>query len=245
MIHKTAIIEKDTNIGNNVTIAPYVIIHTGVSINDNTLIDAHSVIGGVPQDRSFENEVSFVKIGKNVQIREFVTIHRATGENKITKIGNDVMIMAYSHIGHNCTIADGVTIANNSTLGGFVKIGKGAFVSAFVPIHQFVRIGEYAFIAGTYRVTVDIPPYIKVAGDPLRYIGVNTEGLKRNGFSKEAINEIKTMYDALYVKNMFFNDFMEYIKNRKNEYADTIYSFFENMSKRPILRKAETNIRRK
>ncbi len=243
MIHETSVVHHNVKLGENITIEPYVVIKPFVEIGNNVYIDSHTVIGGIPQDRNYKgNNINpAVLIEDNVTIKEFVTIHRGT--NSCTVIGKDTMIMAYVHIGHDCRIGDSVVITNNSTLGGYVKVGDNAFISAFVPIHQFVRIGKCAFVAGGYRLTVDVPPFVKVAGDPSFYIGVNEIGMKRCGYSNDEIKIVKKIYRHLYIENMPFNEFIT-VLDEYGKFGKMVKEFFENSDKRPILRKSITRRRK-
>jgi len=219
-IHKAAIIHKNAVIGDNVKIGPFAVIDEHVEIGTGTEIgpSVHitgwtrigegckihhgASLGNYPQHVDFRGEKSFLNIGKQNIIREFVTIHRATGEGQSTTIGDDNFIMAYVHIAHNCKIGNHTIIANGSQLAGFVEVEDFAFISGLCPIHQFVRIGAYSMIGGGYRVSKDVPPYALVADNPLRVCGLNIVGLRRHGFDNEAIEVLKQAF-----KIIFFSSF--------------------------------------
>jgi UDP-N-acetylglucosamine acyltransferase len=217
MIHPTAIIDSKASIADGVHIGPYAVIGADVDIGPGCRIGAHAVIepyttigpdcvihpfaaiGGPPQSLQFKGEKSVVTIGRGTVIREFVTIHRGTGfGGGVTSIGENNYLMAYSHIAHDCHTGKKVILANNATFAGHITIGDHATVGGLVAIHQFVRIGDYAFIGGTAAVTKDIPPYVMAAGDRARLHGLNTVGLKRNGFSAESLNALKKAYRIIF-----------------------------------------------
>lgn len=219
-IHRTAIVDKDALLGENIKIGAYCVIEAGVEIGDGCEIGNYvcikagtkigesnkihdgALIGGLPQDIRFKNERSFVFIGSNNIIREFVTIHRATGEGKETTIGDNNYIMAYCHIAHNVEIGNSVIIADATQLAGYVKVYDCAFISGLCPVHQFVRIGEYSIIGGGYRVPKDVLPYSLAAGNPLRTKGINIVGLQRHNFSQEAIVILKRAFKFLLSKEL-------------------------------------------
>lgn len=215
-IHPTAIVSSKSEIGNNVKIGAYSIISDDVVIDDNTIIGSHVCIydGGrigknvqiyqgasvsnSPQDLKYANEKSFFYIGDNTIIREFVTLHRGTVNMGKSSIGSNCLLMAYSHVAHDCSLGNNVIIANCVQIGGHVHIEDYVIIGGGTPVHQFSKIGKHAMIGGGYRVISDIPPYVLAAGEPLKYSGINVVGLKRRGFSADEIQEIKTVYSLLY-----------------------------------------------
>jgi len=217
MIHPTAIVDPKAEIGTDVEIGPYSIISKEVVIGPRTRIGAHVVIepyvtigldcrifqyaaiGAIPQSVKFEGEKTYVKIGRNTVIREFVTIHRGTGfGGGITEVGADNFLMAYTHIAHDCNTGRGVMMANNATLAGHITIGKYATIGGLSAIHQFAKIGEYAFIGGLTGIPKDIPPYVMAAGERAQLWGLNTIGLKRHGFSARTISALKKTYRIIF-----------------------------------------------
>jgi UDP-N-acetylglucosamine acyltransferase len=215
-IHPTAIVESGAQIGHNVKIGPYSIIGNEVNIGPDCVIGSSvridgkttigrgnrffhgAAIGGEPQDKKFRGEATFVEIGDNNDFREFVTLNAATGEGEQTRIGDDNLLMAYVHIAHNCHISDGTVLANAVNLAGHVTVGKYAIIGGMSPVHQFVRIGEYSFVGGASRVSQDIPPFIRVSGNPLEVAGINSIGLKRKGFTDEDVLNLRKAYRLLY-----------------------------------------------
>jgi UDP-N-acetylglucosamine acyltransferase len=229
-IHPTASIEPSAHIGNNVEIGAYSVIGADVVIGDDTLIRPHvviepyvtmgkgcevfsgAVLGGIPQDRKFKGEVSHLIIGDNNIIREHVTIHRAAGAGNKTSVGDNNLIMAYGHIGHNCTIGTGVTMANMVGVSGHVEIEDKVVLGGIVGIHQFVRIGRLAMIGGYSKVVQDIPPYMMADGRPCKVLDLNIIGLRRSGVSASARADLKRAYKMLYRSNMNMSQAIETIE---------------------------------
>ncbi len=231
MIHPTALIDENAKIGQDAAIGPYSVIGANVTIGDGTRIGPHctidpfveigpgcriyqfAAIGAPPQSVKFEGEETWVRIGRETVIREFVTIHRGTGfGGGITKIGNQCFLMAYTHVAHDCIVGDNVVMSNNATLAGHIEIGDYATVGGLVAIHQFVRIGEYAFIGGKSAVVKDIPPYVIAAGDRARLHGLNRIGLKRKGFSEQSLNILKKAYRIIFRIGLTLNEAIERVK---------------------------------
>jgi len=216
VINETAIVHPKSNLGENVTIGPYSIVGEHVRIGDNCRIgssiclDGHTAlgknnqvfhgasIGTVPQDLKYDGAKSYVRIGNNNTIREYVTINTATNEGESTVVGNDNLLMAYVHLAHNCWIGSNVILANAVNLGGHVTVHNYAIIGGVVPVHQFVSIGAHAFIGGGSRIPKDVPPFLKVAGNPPRIGGMNSVGLKRRGFTIEQRMLIKRAFCILY-----------------------------------------------
>jgi len=230
-IHSTAIIAPGVTIGDNVVIEPYVVINSPhVVLEDNVTIKAHvyidgyttigtgttiypsAVIGTKTQDLKFQGEKTYVKIGKNCDIREFVTINSSCQENSSVEIGDRCLIMAYCHVAHNCTIGNGVILVNNATLAGHVTIEDNAIIGSMTPIHQFTRVGRNAMVGGMSRVTHDIPPYTIGAGIPYKFGGLNIIGLKRHGFSLEVRRELSKAFKLLYRSQLRFEEALDRIE---------------------------------
>ncbi len=215
-IHPTAVVHPDARLGHDVKIGPYAIIGPNVAIGpecqigSSVLIEGRTtigrnnkiyhgaVIGSDPQDLKYDGEASFVEIGDNNVIREYVTIHLATEEGQTTIIGNDCLLMAYVHIAHNCVVHDHVILANAVNLAGHVDVGNWSIIGGMTPVHQFVCIGQHAFVGGGSRLAQDVPPFIRVAGNPVEVAGVNSVGLKRRGFSDKELMNLKKSYRLLY-----------------------------------------------
>ena len=228
MIHPTALVDASAKLGANVSVGPYAVIGAEVEIGDGTTIGPHAVIqgptrigrdnriwqfasvGAEPQDKKFRGERSELVIGDRITIREFVTINRGTGGGAgATRVGDDNWLLAYTHIAHDCHVGSHCVFSNNATLAGHVEIGDHVILSGFAGVHQFCRVGEHAFIGMGVLLTGDVPPFLMIATDADvqgRPRGINSEGLKRRGFSPERIAAIKRAYKTLYVAKLPFEE---------------------------------------
>jgi len=242
MIHPTAIIDKRAQIVENVEVGPYSIIKENVRIGKNTIIGPHVVIdpnttigegcrifqfasiGGIPQDLKFEGEETFVEIGDNTVIREFVTINRATGVGGgLTKIGKDCLIMAYAHVAHDCILGDYDILANCATLAGHVILGDHVTVGGLTAVQQFVRIGDYVYIGGHSGIRNDIPPYLKTSGeDRVKLLGINTVKLARCGFPEETINTLKKAYRIIFRSKMTIKKALEQVEAEVEQIPEVV-----------------------
>ncbi|MBT3367208.1 MAG: acyl-ACP--UDP-N-acetylglucosamine O-acyltransferase [Nitrospina sp.] len=203
VIHPDADLAQGVKVGPFTTIGPNVRIGEGTIIGPNVLIEAGTVIGkdceifhgaslgGEPQIFNFKNVPATVEIGDGTVIREYVTIHRSGNENGVTRVGKDCLLMAYSHLGHDCEIGDQVVIVNSTSLAGHVIVEDKVFISALVGVHQFVRIGKYAMIAGLAGVNQDVLPFSTVEGNRARLLSANAVGLKRANFKPDVRAAIK------------------------------------------------------
>jgi UDP-N-acetylglucosamine acyltransferase len=206
-VARNVVVEPFTTINNNVTIGSgtwigsNVTIMEGARIGKNCRIFPGAVISAIPQDLKFEGEDSLTIIGDDTTIRECVTVNRGTNASGKTVIGSNCLIMATSHIAHDCVIGDYSIIVNGVALAGHVIIGKHAIIGGLAAVHQFIHIGDHAMISGGSLVRKDVPPYTKAAKEPLSYVGINSIGLRRRGFSSEKIREIQEIYRTLYQKN--------------------------------------------
>ncbi len=218
MIHPLTYVHPDAKIAPNVRIDPFTTIHRNVEIGEGTWIGSNvtimegarigkncqifpsSVISAIPQDLKFKGEDTVTVIGDNTTIRECVTINRGTTDRNMTRIGSNCHIMAYSHIAHDCVVGDHCIFSNNTTLAGHIVVGDHVVLAGLTAVQQFVRIGSHAFVTGGSLVRKDIPPYVKAAREPLSYVGVNSVGLKRKGYSIEKINHILDIYRILFVR---------------------------------------------
>ena len=216
MIHPSAVIDRHAELGTAVSVGPYAVIGPHVTIGDQTKIGPHvviegdtvlgrcctvasgAVLGTPPQDHKYRGEPTSLVVGDGTIIREYVTINRGTAARGTTQVGRDCYIMAYAHVAHDCTLEDCVTLANAVQLAGHVLIESYATISGLTPVHQFVRIGTYAFVGGGSRVPQDVPPYARAAGNPLRLYGINTIGLTRAGFAPEVRHALKHAYRLLF-----------------------------------------------
>jgi UDP-N-acetylglucosamine acyltransferase len=216
-IHSTAIIAPEARLPDEVEIGPYTVIGPNVEIGSGTSIGTHAVITGhtqigksnrifhfvslgeAPQDKKYAGEPTRLEIGDNNTIREFCTFNTGTIQDVgVTRVGDDNWIMAYVHIAHDCQIGSHTIFANNTTLGGHVEVGDHAILGGFTAVHQFCRLGEHCFTAFGSGVSQDVPPYVMAAGPRAEPNGINSEGLRRRGFSSEAISAIKKAYKVLY-----------------------------------------------
>lgn len=257
MISPLAHIHPDAKIGNNVQIDPFAIVEQNVTIGDGCHIFSHAVImsnttlgkecqifpgavlGAIPQDLKFEGENTTVEIGDNTTIRECVTVNRGTKDKWKTIIGKDCLLMAYCHVAHDCIIGDSVIIANSVQLAGHVEIGDYAIIGGMAAAIQFSKIGAHTYIAGGTEIIKDIPPYIKAGRKPLSYVGVNSVGLQRRGYSNETINNILEIYRIIYMRGFNITQAIEFIEN---ELADStekteILEFIKS-SKRGLLKQS-------
>lgn len=216
-IHPTAIIDPGARLDSTVEVGPYAVIGNDVEIGAGTTIGAHAVIKGAtkvgrdnrifqfvslgeaPQDKKYADEPTELIIGDRNVIREFCTFNRGTVQDAgATRIGNDNWIMAYVHLAHDCQVGNNTIFANNSQLAGHVHVGDHAILGGFTMVHQFVHIGAHCMTAIATVLLQDLPPYVMVSGNPAKTYGINSEGLKRRGFSSEKIAEIKRAYKTLY-----------------------------------------------
>ena len=221
MIDARAVIDPGAELDEAVTVGPFAVIGAGVRIGAGSEIGPHAVIRGTttigrdnrifqfssvgedPQDKKYAGEHTRLEIGDRNQIREFVTIHRGTVQDAgLTSIGNDNLFMAYTHVAHDCRIADHVILANAASLGGHVQVGEWAILGGFAIVHQFCRIGAHSFCAMGSVISKDVVPYVTVGGHPAKPYGLNTEGLRRRGFPPEALNAIKRAYRRVFLSGL-------------------------------------------
>jgi UDP-N-acetylglucosamine acyltransferase len=256
LIHDQAIIEDGAIIGNNVTIGPWTYISKNVVIGDDCHISSHVVINGPTkigkgnrifqfasigedcQDLKYAGEETHLIIGDNNTFRESCTIHRGTIQDKsITQIGSNNLFMAYTHVAHDCVVGNNCILANNASIAGHVHVGDYAILGGMTGVHQFCHIGAHSFIAATSLVVKDIPPYVMASGNTAKPYGLNSEGLKRRGFSKETISDIKKSYKKLYRQNKTVTESIEDI-NESIAASDEIKLFtdFIQSSNRGIIR---------
>ena len=256
MIHSTAIIDPTASIADNVEIGPYTVIGANVSIAEGCVIGPHvgikgtttigkankiyqfSSIGEDPQDKKYAGETTYLEIGDNNVFREFTTINRGTEQDGgLTKIGDNNLFMAYTHVAHDCQIANDIIMANASSVAGHVHVGSHVILGGFTIVHQFCHLGERSFAAMGSAITKDVPPYVMVGGTPTKPHGINSVGLERSGFSTDSIRLIKRAYKTLYKSQLSFAD----AKSKLAEMADgslelSVMSDFLKVCERGVIR---------
>lgn len=231
MISPLANVSAKARIGKNVTIEPFATVYEDVEIGDDCYIHPNAVIypdtiigsgckifpgaviGIINQDLKYKGEKTTTVIGKNTTIREYATIHKGTADRMTTKVGDNCLIMCYTHIGHDTIVGNNVIVANNGSLAGHITIEDYAILEGVVAAQQFVRIGRHAFVAGASLVRKSIPPYIRVAREPLQFIGVNTIGLSRRGFDKETIKQIEDIYRIIFVRGHNISNALDIVES--------------------------------
>jgi UDP-N-acetylglucosamine acyltransferase len=233
-----SVLGEGVRMGKGTVIGPHVVIGEWTTIGENSRVFQFASVGAPPQDLGYKGEKTEVVIGNNNTIREFVTIHRGTVKDKRkTVCGNNNLFMNYVHIAHDCIIGDNVIVANAATLAGHVTIEDHAIVGGLVPVHQYVRIGSYCIIGGASAVSKDVPPYVMAVGNRAHLYGLNMVGLKRKGFSREAIEEIKKSYNVLFRSHLGLSGAVERLKKELpgSVHAGKFIKFIEN-SKRGLMR---------
>ena len=256
MIHKTAIIDAKAELDSEVEVGPYCIIGSHVKIGKGTRLSPHVVIdgwtqigegchifqfasiGAIPQDLKYKGEESWVILGNNNVIREFVTINRGTAQSGgRTVIGDHNLLMAYCHVAHDCKVGNHVILANAATLAGHIEIEDYAIVGGLVAVHQFVRLGGHSIIGGGSGVNKDIPPYMIANGQRVKLYGLNTVGLKRHDFSHEAVSNLKKAYRIIFRSSLTAKKALDQLQAeiKNSPEVDHLINFIKN-SKRGIAR---------
>jgi len=254
-IDKTAIVSPKAKLGDNITVSPYAIIEDDVEIGDGTVVGPHAciydgarigkdvkifqsaAISNAPQDLKYAGEKTYFHIGDNSVIREFTTLHRGTIETGNSTVGKNCLIMAYTHVAHDCVIGNNCIIANSVQIAGHVTVGDWVIIGGGSLVHQFGIIGEHAMIQGGMSVAADVPPFVMAANVPMKYSGLNVIGLRRRGFSNGDIQLLKDAYKILYFSGLNISDAKNKIKETfNNEHVDKIIAFIDS-SKRSILKK--------
>jgi UDP-N-acetylglucosamine acyltransferase len=229
-IHPTAVVDPQAVLAESVQIGPYAVIGPGVrlgartrvgphavlmgnlSMGEDNVVHPHAVLGDDPQDLKFKGGRVYVEIGDRNQIREFTTIHPATHDDDATRIGSDCLIMAYAHVGHDCQVGNHVIMANSANLGGHAVVEDWAIVGGVTAVHQFTRVGRHSLVGLCSRVTKDVPPFVKVAGEPLHAAGLNSVGLVRRGFPLETRMELKRAYRILFRSHLTLREAVRRIR---------------------------------
>lgn len=231
------VIEEDVEIGEGTWIGSNVVINSGARIGKNCKIYPGAVISGMPQDLKFEGEKTLTIIGDNTTIREFVTISRGTKDKWETRVGSNCLVMAYVHIAHDCLVGDYCILVNNVQLAGHVTVNDHAVIGGSSAVHQFARIGSHAMISGGSLVRKDVPPFTKAGREPLGYVGINSIGLRRRGFSNEKIREIQEIYRYIYLKGLNNSKALDLVESElpASTERDEIVTFIRS-SERGVMR---------
>jgi UDP-N-acetylglucosamine acyltransferase len=230
-IHATAIVAPDAVLGEGVEIGPYCVVGPDVSIGPRTRLGPHATIhrhtrlgadnlvhafasvGDAPQDKKYAGEPTRLEVGDRNVIREFVTLNRGTTKDRgVTTIGDDNLFMSYSHVAHDCVVGNHCVLANSATLGGHVVLGDWVIMGGFAAIHQFCKVGAHAFLANNAAVTRDVPPYVMAVGGPAKPHSINSEGLKRRGFTPQQIRNLRNAYRTLYRSGLRLEEALEQLQ---------------------------------
>ncbi len=260
-IDPRADVSTKAELGNNVTIGPFTIVEAGAVIGDGTVVAANAliacgarigrncqihhgaVVGHAPQDLKYKNEPTTCELGDRNVIREYATLHRGTVETGRTIIGSDNLLMGYVHIAHDCVLGNNIILSNAAMLAGHVHIDDFAIIGGVTPVHQFVHIGAHVMIGGGLRVPKDVPPFIRAAGEPLVFSGLNSVGLRRRGFSRETIDTLNKAYNILYNSNLNVSQAVAKIKENtellRSSEVQNVLDFIAN-SKRGIISRQRT-----
>ena len=251
-IHATAIVDRRAQLGERVVVGPYTVIDGDVEVGEGTTVGAHNVITGhtrigrdnrifhfcsigeANQDKKYKGEPTRLEIGDRNTIREYATLNRGTVQDTgVTRVGSDNWIMAYCHVAHDCVVGDNTVFANGATLGGHVVIGDFATLGGYTGVHQFVKVGAHTMIGAGSILVQDVVPYVTVGGQPLGTVGVNAEGLKRRGFTPEAIAALKRAFKTLFKSGFTLAEAKEELARQAAQAAEV----------RPILEFLETSTR--
>jgi len=257
-IHPTAIVDKKAKLADDIEVGPYAIIGPDVRIQRSTRIGPHAVIerhttigencriftgacvGSIPQDLKYKGAKSFLKIGNNNIIREYVTLNPGTSEGSVTSIGDGNLFMAYSHVAHDCKIGNGCILANSGTLAGHVRLEDKVVIGGLAAVHQFVRVGKMAIIGGCSKVVQDIPPFSTCDGHPARVYGLNLLGLRRSDISREALAALKKSFKILFHSRLLVKNAIEKVKKEIEPLEEVEYLLdFVRGSKRGVCRGGE------
>lgn len=234
-------IEEDVRIGPGCRIGNYVTLGRRLVLGRGVRVFNYACLGTESQDKKHHGQRSHAEIGDGTVVREFVTVNRATREGGVTRVGANCLLMAYSHVAHECEVGDEVVLVNGATIGGEVRIDAGAIISGLACVHQFCRIGVYAIVGAGSKVTLDIPPYLLADGHPARTYGPNVVGLRRHGFSDDQIQTIRRIYRDLFRTDAMFAENLKHVAARYPdcEEAHRILTFCREGGRgiaRPVIR---------
>ncbi|MBV8245248.1 MAG: acyl-ACP--UDP-N-acetylglucosamine O-acyltransferase [Candidatus Eremiobacteraeota bacterium] len=255
MIHPTAIVHPSAKIARGVEIGPYCVIGENVKIEGGAILQANVVINGwttigadcqiypfatigsTSQDRKYKGERAFTTVGSGTIIREYVSIQRATGEDDVTSVGDNCLLLAYVHIAHDCRVGNNVTMSNLAQLAGHVVIDDNATIGGMAGVHQFVRIGSFSMVGGLTKLTKDVPPFFLAEGNPAGPHGLNSVALRRAEFSSEDMSEIKQFYRLLYGSKLSVAQALDEMrKNVQTAAGQKLIAFVEGESNRGLLK---------
>lgn len=233
-----AIIQDDVEIGNGCNIGPHVVIYNGARIGERVIIHQGSSIANEPQDLKYAGEETLFYLGDDTVIRECVTLNRGTVETGFSKVGKNCLLMAYTHVAHDCIVGDNCIMANGVQLGGHVLLEDWVIIGGMTPVHQFCKVGMHVMVGGGFKVVDDLPPFILAAREPLKYSGLNVIGLRRRGFTNAEIATIKKAYTIFYNSGLNFSDAKIKLKEEfsGDKHVESILKFLEK-STRTIIRK--------
>jgi UDP-N-acetylglucosamine acyltransferase len=233
-----AIIEDDVEIGNDCQIGPSAVLYDGARIGNRVKIKQAASIAHRPQDLKFGNEPTYFFVGDDTVIHEFVTLHRGTKETGFSRVGKNCLLMAYTHVAHDCVVGDNVIFANGVTLAGHVHVEDWVIIAGMSGVHQFSNVGKHSMVGGNVSVVKDVPPFVLSGRFPIRYEGLNKVGLRRRGFSNEDIDTIKKIYDTIYNSGLNVSQAIAKVENEFENIGvvDEIVKFVK-ASKRGIIGK--------
>lgn len=254
-IHPTAIVDPAAQLGDGTVVGPYCVVAAEVSLGENCWLQNHVTLAGPlqarrgnkffaycsigqqTQDLKYEREPTYLEIGDNNSFREFCTVNRSTSASGKTRVGSGGNFLAYSHIGHDCTVGDGVVFSNNGTLAGHVQVDDRVVIGGLTAVHQFCRIGRFAITGGCTKIVQDVPPFMIADGNPAEVRGINQVGLERAGYAPEKIKPIKEAFRIIYRGKMNTQQALEAIREKLAESAEAqeIVVFVEG-SERGIIR---------
>lgn len=255
MIDPRAVIDPSAELAEDVHVGPYAVIGAQVRIGPGCRIGPHAVImgptrmgannqvyqfaslGDAPQDKKYRGEPTRLEIGENNVFRECCTVNRGTVASGVTRIGNDNLFMAYTHVAHDCVVGDKVVMANYATLGGHVELGDWVIMGGYSGIHQFCKVGAHAFLANNAAVTRDVPPYLMVTGQPAEPHSINSEGLKRRGFTEQQIRNLRNAFKILYRSQLKLEEARQRLQELATEQAELkVFVDFLGQTTRSIVR---------
>lgn len=255
LLHPTAVIDPGAELGRDVEVGPYAVIGAHVRVGAGTTIGAHAIVDGYttlgekcrvfpgaavglePQDLKFAGERTYLRIGDRTVIREFATLNVATSPEEATVVGSDCLLMAYSHVAHNCTVGNHVIMANSANLAGHVVVEDYVTVGGVTAVHQFARMGCHSFIGGGSRIPQDVAPYTLVAGNPVRLAGLNLIGLKRRGFDAETLEALELAFRFVFRSKLLVGDALAMARDQVPQLPEVVrFLDFVEQSRRGITR---------